>query len=47
MNIANNNFDERLKKLCKISVWEEGEMVEMRADCDICNCESLCHTCEG
>lgn len=47
MNIAGNNFESVDKKLCKKAVMEGGEMVEFRADCNICRCESLCHTCVG
>jgi len=46
LNVVNNNvtvpIDERL---CEMSVFELGVMVEMRVDCDICTCDSLCHTC--
>ena len=47
MDISNNDFDEVDKDLCKLDVMEGGEMVEFRADCNICRCESLCHTCVG
>ena len=47
MNIAENDFEEVGKDVCKISVMEGGELVEFRADCDVCECESLCHTCIG
>lgn len=28
--------------LCKLSVLEGGEMVELGADCEICSCKTLC-----
>ena len=31
--------------MCLMSVFEYGELVEMRADCNICNCDRLCRTC--
>ena len=45
MDISNNAFEEVAKKVCKIGVFEEGEMIEFRADCAICECNELCHTC--
>lgn len=46
MNIGNNMFTEKISKdVCELSVFEEGELVEFVADCDICSCDDLCHTC--
>ncbi|CAB9521446.1 receptor-like protein kinase [Seminavis robusta] len=44
MNIAHNNFDE-IRDLCGLGVFESGELVELRADCNVCTCDTLCHTC--
>jgi len=32
--------------MCKMAVFEFGELVELRADCGICNCQRLCRTCK-
>lgn len=32
--------------MCEMTVFEYGEMVELRADCDICNCKYVCRTCD-
>lgn len=45
MDISNNSFDKVDKKICKNVVFEEGELVEFRADCGLCECKELCHTC--
>ena len=31
--------------VCDMSVFEQGVMVEMRTDCDICTCDFLCEMC--
>lgn len=33
------------KELCKYSIFDSGEMVELAADCEICSCETLCDKC--
>ena len=45
IDISNNNFRANLDGMCRMSVFEYGELVEMRADCDICNCDRLCRIC--
>ena len=76
INIADNLFDGIDKEVCKIGVFEEGELVgksvlkewgwccrcdvnylthnpnlpcppEFRADCNLCNCNELCHECKA
>jgi hypothetical protein len=46
VNIANNSFT-NAKDMCKLGVLEGAEMVEFRADCDVCECESMCDTCRN
>lgn len=45
IDISNNKFRNSLNDMCQMSVFEYGELVEMRADCPICNCDRLCRTC--
>lgn len=45
LDISNNLFTTRLGKMCRMSVYEYGELVELRADCHVCNCRRLCRTC--
>jgi hypothetical protein len=43
----NNQFSANLDKdFCKQSVFQGGEMVEMKADCEICSCkDDFCNNC--
>ena len=45
IDLSNNEFKTNLDEICLMSVFENGELVELRADCPICNCERLCRTC--
>jgi len=45
LDLSSNLFTSRLGKMCRMSVFEYGELVEMRADCRICNCIRICRTC--
>lgn len=36
--VHNNQFSKMNKDTCKLNVFENGELSEFRADCDICNC---------
>jgi hypothetical protein len=49
VDISNNLLTERIpESVCMLSVYEEGEIVEFRADCDICLCKDLCDPwCKG
>jgi len=41
-----NLFSDRLDKdTCKQSVFHSGEMVELKADCAICDCDDFCGDC--
>lgn len=41
-----NNMTVRIDKdVCKMSVFEGGELVELGADCEICSCTELCTNC--
>lgn len=45
--LQGNQFTSLGKETCKLSVFEGGEMVEFRADCDICDCGLQCDQCNG
>lgn len=45
VDLSHNPFTSRLGKMCRMSVFEYGEIVELRADCRICNCDRICRTC--
>jgi hypothetical protein len=45
IDLSNNRFKNNLDAMCLMSVFENGELVELRADCPICNCDRLCRTC--
>jgi len=42
INLQGNLFEGIGKKICKMSVFEEGELVELTTDCGICDCYQLC-----
>lgn len=46
IDLSNNDFRNQLDDMCMMSVFEYGELVELRADCEICNCFRLCRTCD-
>lgn len=44
--VQNNNLTEPIDKdICKFSALENGELVELGAECDICPCSVLCDKC--
>lgn len=45
--LQNNNFNDLNGGTCQLAVFIGGENVELKADCDICNCraESACNNC--
>lgn len=45
LHIQNNQFSTMNKGICDQSVWEEGELTSMRADCEICQCDMWCDEC--
>lgn len=45
VEIQNNDFSRIQKDLCKHSVFIGGELVALRADCDICDCQNFCDQC--
>lgn len=46
LNVQNNNLTVPIDKdICKFSVLEAGELVELGIECEICSCETLCDKC--
>lgn len=47
LNMQHNKFTRWLNKdICKMSVWNYGEIADMAVDCNICSCsKSVCNTC--
>ena len=46
MAVHNNRLTVRVPpEVCELSVFELGNMVEFRTDCDICTCDFLCEMC--
>ena len=46
MAVHNNKLTVRVpESVCELSVFELGNMVEFRTDCDICTCDFLCEMC--
>ena len=45
--MENNDFNVALRDTCKLDVFEGGEAVEVKADCDICSCDKgvACTNC--
>ncbi len=44
--LQNNNFDGELGNTCRLIVFDGGENVELKADCEICNCREIaCQNC--
>lgn len=44
VDVSNNRLTQNMpSSVCMLSVYEEGETVEFRADCDVCNCGRLCY----
>ena len=41
-NVENNMFTRIDSNLRRQSVWEGGEMIEFKAECDICNIDPFC-----
>lgn len=40
--VENNSLTQPLdKETCNMAVWAGGEMVEMKSDCEICNCKTV------
>ncbi len=47
IDIRNNQFTQDIpSSVCSMNVFDEAEMVELRADCDICDCRRLCDNCD-
>jgi len=42
LELQNNKFDKIDKDICDLNVFEEGELVNFRADCDVCECDFFC-----
>jgi Leucine rich repeat len=47
MEIQNNDFTEMNQDMCKHSVFAEGELVHLSADCEVCPCKNLCDDCKN
>jgi hypothetical protein len=47
LTLHNNSFTEEIDTdTCKLSVFDSGQMVEFKADCDVCSCEEpYCQQC--
>lgn len=46
INVENNMLTENVdKEICDLSIFEQGQIVEFSADCDICRCRPLCDQC--
>eukprot|EP00521_Asterionellopsis_glacialis_P007066 CAMPEP_0195282084 /NCGR_PEP_ID=MMETSP0707-20130614/1123_1 /TAXON_ID=33640 /ORGANISM="Asterionellopsis glacialis, Strain CCMP134" /LENGTH=954 /DNA_ID=CAMNT_0040341035 /DNA_START=38 /DNA_END=2902 /DNA_ORIENTATION=- len=45
LNIQNTQIEGFDKDICKMSVHDSGELVELGAHCDICQCDPLCDRC--
>lgn len=46
LNVQRNKFTETLDDaICKLYVFESGELVELGAECDICRCKTGCEKC--
>jgi hypothetical protein len=43
MEIQNNDLSGMDNAMCKYSVFEQGELVRLNADCNICPCKNLCN----
>lgn len=42
LEIQNNQFTYISQDICHLSIFAEGELISMNADCDICPCNELC-----
>jgi len=49
IDIRNNRFTRDMpSSVCSMSAFDRAELVELRADCDICDCSRpLCDNCRG
>jgi Leucine-rich repeat (LRR) protein len=46
ITVQNNSLTESIdKSICKLSAFQNGELVELGAECDICSCDLLCKNC--
>ena len=46
INVQHNNLTESIdKEICKFSALENGELVQVGAECAICTCDVLCDNC--
>ena len=44
VDVSNNKLSGDIPgNVCMLSVYNEGETVEFRADCDVCDCGRLCY----
>ena len=41
-DFQHNDFTSINKDLCKMLIYEEGEVMSFRADCDVCSCNYFC-----
>lgn len=41
-DFQHNDFSSMNKDLCKLLIYEEGEIMSFKADCDICGCQYFC-----
>jgi hypothetical protein len=44
VEIHNNFFDQFNSDICRSSIWEEGELILLRANCGFCKCNVLCES---
>jgi len=48
LDVRNNQIRADIsKKICDMSVFEDGDLVQLGADCDICTCDKLCNYCKS
>lgn len=45
IEVQNNDFSELEKSLCDYSVFFAGEVIALKADCEICSCDIFCDDC--
>lgn len=46
LSVKNNLLKTKIsKKICNMSIFEYGDMVQLEADCRICTCDELCESC--
>jgi hypothetical protein len=45
LEIQNNSLSYIMDDVCKLSIFEGGELVRINADCNACSCKTLCDKC--